>query len=62
MPDTAAPVDRRLTDEVVELVREAGELTLRWFRSSTLDVQRKGDGTPVTVVTRSFMGLSQLTR
>ena len=35
-------------DEAVDLVREAGELTLRWFRRSDLDIETKGDGTPVT--------------
>lgn len=53
-PTTAAdPVDRRLADEVVDLVREAGALTLRWFRSATLDVERKGDGTPVTAADKA---------
>lgn len=47
------PVDRALLDEAVELVRRAGELTLQWFRSSTLEVERKGDGTPVTAADRA---------
>jgi len=47
------PVDRALLDEAVDLVRRAGELTLRWFRSSTLEIDRKGDGTPVTEADRA---------
>jgi histidinol-phosphatase len=42
-----------LLDEAVELTRAAGELTLRWFRSRGLDVDRKGDGTPVTEADRA---------
>jgi histidinol phosphatase-like enzyme (inositol monophosphatase family) len=45
---TMTPTDPALLDEVVELVRQAGALTLRWFRSSDLAIERKGDGTPVT--------------
>jgi histidinol phosphatase-like enzyme (inositol monophosphatase family) len=41
-------VDQALLDEAVDLLRQAGELTLRWFRSSSLTIDRKGDGTPVT--------------
>ena len=44
--------DPALMDEIVELVRQAGERTLRWFRSNALDVERKGDGTPVTAADR----------
>lgn len=42
------PVDPDLLAEVVALVQAAGELTLDWFGSSTLQVDRKADGTPVT--------------
>ncbi len=42
------PVDAALLDEAVDLLRQAGELTLQWFRSSSLTIDRKGDGTPVT--------------
>lgn len=41
-------VDRALLDEAVALLREAGTMTLQWFGSSGLTVDRKGDGTPVT--------------
>jgi len=37
-----------LLDLAVDLVRRAGELTLEWFRSDALVVERKPDGTPVT--------------
>jgi len=49
MADTPMTDDpRALLDLAVDLVREAGELTLRWFRRPDLDVERKRDGTPVT--------------
>ncbi len=41
-------VDPALLETAVALLREAGDLTLGWFRSSSLAVERKGDGTPVT--------------
>jgi histidinol phosphatase-like enzyme (inositol monophosphatase family) len=47
------PVDRALLDEAVALAREAGALTLEWFRSVDLAVDRKGDGTPVTAADRA---------
>lgn len=46
------PADRSLVHEAVALAREAGQLTLRWFRSADLGVDRKGDGTPVTEADR----------
>jgi len=49
----APPADQRLVDEAVDIAREAGKLTLRWFRSSTLAVDTKGDGTPVTEADRA---------
>jgi len=48
VPTGAAAADPALLDECVELLRQAGELTLRWFRSADLAIERKGDGTPVT--------------
>ncbi|MCG8451176.1 MAG: histidinol-phosphatase [Pirellulales bacterium] len=36
----------------VEIARRAGEETLRFFRTSGLDVQRKQDGSPVTAADR----------
>ncbi len=50
---TAPPVDPQLVDVAVDLARRAGELSLRWFRSPDLTVDRKGDGTPVTEADRA---------
>ena len=47
------PCDPALLDEVVDIAREAGEATLRWFRHDDLEVERKLDGTPVTVADRT---------
>jgi histidinol phosphatase-like enzyme (inositol monophosphatase family) len=47
------PVDATLLDEAVALARAAGKLTLDWFRSVDLAVDRKGDGTPVTAADRA---------
>lgn len=43
-----APIDQATLDTAVALLRAAGERTLRWFRAADLEVERKGDGTPVT--------------
>jgi histidinol-phosphatase len=45
----SSPADRSLLDEAVELLRAAGQLTLQHFRQPGLEVERKRDGTPVTV-------------
>src|SRR5207237_1261864 len=37
----------------VDLAREAGKLTLKWFRSPDLAIDSKGDGTPVTDADRA---------
>lgn len=50
---TAPPADQRTLDRAVELARAAGDLTLRWFRSQDLVVERKDDGTPVTAADRA---------
>ena len=49
----APPVERALLDFAVDLARDAGESTLRWFRSSDLTVDSKVDGTPVTAADRA---------
>jgi histidinol-phosphatase len=49
---TALPVDRDLLDFAVDVAREAGESTLRWFQTSDLTVDSKADGTPVTAADR----------
>ncbi|MEJ5255032.1 MAG: inositol monophosphatase family protein [Acidimicrobiales bacterium] len=46
-------VTRELLDEVVALTRAAGDLTLRWFRQEELNIEHKGDGTPVTAADRA---------
>lgn len=50
----APPVDPVLLDQAVGWSRQAGELSLRWFRTPDLQVDRKGDGTPVTEADRSI--------
>jgi len=45
---TADATDPDLLDFAVDLLRAAGELTLAWFRHPELQIERKGDGTPVT--------------
>lgn len=49
----APPVDAALLEEAVALAREAGTLTLGWFRSAELTVDDKYDGTPVTAADRA---------
>src|SRR5579884_792689 len=53
MPAVPA-VEPALVEFAVALCRQAGELSLRWFQSSTLNVDRKTDGTPVTEADRSI--------
>ena len=47
-PQAAPSAAPELLDEAVELTREAGRLTLRWFNDHDLSVNRKDDGSPVT--------------
>lgn len=49
----APPADLALVAEAVDLTRRAGELSLHWFRTDDLKVDRKGDGTPVTEADRA---------
>ena len=49
----APPAPPELVDEAVELVRQAGELTLQWFRTAGLAIDAKDDGTPVTEADRA---------
>lgn len=46
-------VDPALVEIATELAAEAGEMTLQYFRSASLDVDLKGDGTPVTAADRA---------
>jgi histidinol phosphatase-like enzyme (inositol monophosphatase family) len=47
------PADPSVLDEAVDLARRAGELTLGWFRSPNLVVDRKANATPVTAADRA---------
>jgi histidinol-phosphatase len=47
------PADPSLLDAAVEMIREAGKLTLQWFDRHDLAIDRKGDGTPVTEADRA---------
>ncbi len=47
------PADPTLLASAVDLLRSAGELTLKWFSNSDLAIDTKGDGTPVTEADRA---------
>jgi len=47
------PADPALFELAVDLSRRAGQLTLKWFRSAGLEIEHKGDGTPVTEADRA---------
>ncbi|NLD78089.1 MAG: histidinol phosphate phosphatase [Acidimicrobiales bacterium] len=49
----AQSIDPELLETAVTLLRQAGELTLQHFRSAELVIDKKGDGTPVTVADRA---------
>ena len=49
---TAPPADQATLDLARELTQAAGQRTLRWFGATDLEVERKGDGTPVTAADR----------
>ena len=53
MTPMSEPIDPELLDTAVALLRQAGELTLEYFRHPDLAIDRKGDGTPVTVADRA---------
>lgn len=44
-PSTAS---QELMEVVLDIAKAAGDITLRWFQDSALEVETKGDGTPVT--------------
>jgi histidinol phosphatase-like enzyme (inositol monophosphatase family) len=50
------PLQERL-DWAVEIARQAGQLTLEYFRRPSLQVERKADDSPVTVADREAEGL-----
>jgi histidinol-phosphatase len=49
--DSDDPIESRL-NLAVQIAQEAGDLTLRYFRTSGLDVERKADDSPVTIADR----------
>lgn len=51
-PEVASAVAERLT-AALRWAEEAGNETLKFFRNSSLDVDRKGDGSPVTAADRA---------
>jgi len=50
---SVAPADSNLLNAAVALAREAGDITLEHFQTSTLGVEFKDDNTPVTIADRS---------
>ena len=49
----AMTVDGEVLEIAVDIARRAGQLTLQWFQSSSLTIERKRDGTPVTQADRA---------
>src|ERR1039457_7325059 len=52
LPQVTTDPLAHLLKEAVELARQAGELTLGYFRSAGLSVEQKSDGSPVTQADR----------
>jgi len=52
MTKTASPQLEERLEFAIKIARQAGELTLRYFRSASLKTQQKGDGSPVTEADR----------
>lgn len=52
MAAMSGTVDPELLETAVSFLRKAGEFTLQHFGSDDLAIDRKGDGTPVTVADR----------
>ncbi|WP_426570689.1 inositol monophosphatase family protein [Aquihabitans sp. McL0605] len=48
----APPTEPELLEAAVTILRKAGDFTLQHFRHADLAIDRKGDGTPVTVADR----------
>jgi len=46
------PVAPEILDEALSLCQEASKLSLKWFQSLSLEVERKADGSPVTQADR----------
>ena len=57
-PGTLIAMDRTTENQArldwaIEIARQAGEVTLQHFRTSTLQVERKGDDSPVTIADKA---------
>jgi histidinol-phosphatase len=52
-PAVPPPVDPALLQTAVDIAREAGDVTRRWFRATDLVVDSKADGTPITAADRA---------
>ena len=52
MAAMSSSADPELLETAVSFLRKAGEFTLQHFRSDDLTIDRKGDGSPVTVADR----------
>src|SRR5438105_8490624 len=50
-------VEREVLEIAVDIAHRAGQLTLQWFQSSSLTVEHKRDGTPVTEADRAAEAL-----
>ena len=51
-----AQPDQKIAERLefaVAVAREAGDVTLRYFRRDNLEIERKADGTPVTIADRT---------
>ncbi len=57
MSDVPPPADPALLEVAVDIAREAGEATRRWFQAADLAVDSKADGTPVTAADRAAESL-----
>lgn len=53
-PPPASAVDLH---NAVEFAQEAGELTLRWFKGRSLELEHKSDGSPVTAADKAAEAL-----
>ena len=53
VPLPGPDADPELLSYAVELLQEAGDLTLNWFDRDDLAIDQKGDGTPVTDADRA---------
>jgi histidinol-phosphatase len=57
MPNLADDAIKTRLEFAVQIAQEAGDLTLRYFRSGGLQIDRKADDSPVTAADRGAEGL-----